>query len=306
MASPPPLEGVYVIAGEEPAGRRQALAKLRARSGDWEHVSLATAGPEALMAPTLLSSPDRPVVRVAEDYPKWKPAQRKALAKIAAQPSPGVAAVILVKSLGAKDPLAQALPAARVISLKAPAAGGHAAWLESLAARDGVTLEPGAAAEIVSRAGESTSLLACELDKLAACAGGGPVTVDLARGLVAVTPAAQAGWGWTDMIIAGRRQEAFRLMGGLEAQGESPLALTAVLAGRLALIAWVHLGVSAEQAGAKPYPWKLAVQAAKGGWGPGRVAEAIAATGACERAIKGASHLPPWAEAGRLAVTLTS
>jgi hypothetical protein len=61
-------------------------------------------------------------------------------------------------------------------------------------------------------------------------------------------------------------------------------------------LAWVHAGLSAEQAQVKPYPWKLAQASVRGGWDRDKVRQALLRLVALEAGLKGASTLPAWTQ----------
>jgi len=283
---------VMVLVGNDPVRRRQLLARLKAQAGDWQHVSAADVQPLDLLQPNLLCDPDRPLVRVLSNYPKWTAAQRKQLAKAAGSVPDGVAVVIVCDKLGDKDPIRGALAAEAIVESAAPQAGRYLPWIERQAELAGVSIQRDAAQELLRRVGERNEQLASELSKLAAASDGQPITVQLVGDLVAGTVEVKP-WDWADAMIDGERAAAMRHLAACEQVGDQPLALTAVLHGRLINMAFAHAGLNAQTAGVKPYPWRIAQQAAHGAWPADRVKRALVQLVELEAGLRGGSMLPP-------------
>lgn len=284
---------VYALVGEEPVRRRQLLDRLRVLAGDVERVSASDRSPDDVAQSTLLADPDTPLIRIVDNYAAWKPAQRKRMAEIAADMLPGVVVIILAKTLGAKDPLRSALPADAVLSCAAPDTRGFPAWAVEYAKASGATLDRDAAAELLARVGERTAKLSAEIDKLAAAASDRRVTAEIVRALTD-SAVERDGWALTDAIVAGDRVTAFEQLAALEGGSLSPLALTGALSSRLVPIAWCALGVSMQDAGAKPYAWRKAQDAVRAGWTAERVRATLLSLADCEAQLRGGSTLPEW------------
>jgi DNA polymerase-3 subunit delta len=87
-------------------------------------------------------------------------------------------------------------------------------WVKARAARDKVTLEPGAIAELVARAGLDIVRLRSGFDRLALYAMGQPaVTAEDVRQVVSAGPEAQADWGIANAIQRNDVREALRELG---------------------------------------------------------------------------------------------
>jgi len=87
-------------------------------------------------------------------------------------------------------------------------------WVKARAAREKVTLEPAAVAELVARAGLDIVRLRAGFDRLALYAMGQPaITVEDVRQSVSAGPEAQADWGIANAIQRNDVREALRELG---------------------------------------------------------------------------------------------
>jgi DNA polymerase III subunit delta len=87
-------------------------------------------------------------------------------------------------------------------------------WVKARAAREKVTLEPAAAAELVARAGLDIARLRAGLDRLTLYAAGqATITADDVRQAVSAGPEAQADWGIANAIQRNDVREALRELG---------------------------------------------------------------------------------------------
>jgi DNA polymerase-3 subunit delta len=97
-------------------------------------------------------------------------------------------------------------------------------WVKARAARDKITLDPAAAAELVSRAGLDIVRLRAGLDRLALYAmGQATVTVEDVRQSVAAGPEAQADWGIANAIQRNDAREALHELGLALEGGDVPV-----------------------------------------------------------------------------------
>lgn len=295
----------YVLIGSEPVRRRHLLARLSGHAADVERFSAAKSGPLDVWQPSLLADPDRPLLRVVTEYPKWTPAQRKQFAAACAAPVPGICCVVLCDKLGAKDALRGAVPDEALISMEAPKPGEFADWCMRQARLAGAQMDSAAARKLVARAGERTEALASEIEKLTVASSGEPITEQLVGRLVAAEQQTSS-WAWADAVIARDRRSAVAALAEAELAGQQPLALTGVLHGRLLNIAWVHAGVRAEQVAAKPYPFKLAAQAARSDWPKDRAVAALRALCELEAGLKGGCQLNAWTQLARFSAQTAS
>ena len=87
-------------------------------------------------------------------------------------------------------------------------------WVKARAAREKVSLEPAAAAELVARAGLDIARLRAGLDRLTLYAAGqATITADDVRQAVSAGPEAQADWGIANAIQRNDVREALRELG---------------------------------------------------------------------------------------------
>lgn len=87
-------------------------------------------------------------------------------------------------------------------------------WVRARAAREKMSLEPGAVAELVARAGPDVARLRAGLDRLALYAmGQSAITADDVRQAVSAGPEAQADWGIANAIQRNDVREALRELG---------------------------------------------------------------------------------------------
>lgn len=247
---------VYVLVGSEAVQRRYLLGRLKQQAGEWERVDLSKTEMIDLMQPSLLASPDSPLVRVVAGYSALKPAARKQLAAGIEEMGEGLHLAICVDRLGGKDPIRAAVPEEAVVSLAAPKRGQFEAWLTRQARLFGVGIDQTGAQEMVERIGEDTEALASELLRISAT---GNINADTVRRLTPKSSSTQA-WGWVDALAEGK--DGARELKDCEESGIEPLMMLGALAKRLTLVAWVKKA-DKESSGAADYPWKLAGQLAK-------------------------------------------
>ncbi len=111
-----------------------------------------------------------------------------------------------------------------------------AGWAMARARKTGLRLEAGAATLLADLAGTDTWLLANELQKLAAYAGGGPVREADVRELVGAARELK-GYELSEAVVEGRAAQAVRLFHELLAQGQNSGGLVSTIEGRYRRIA---------------------------------------------------------------------
>lgn len=283
---------VHILIGEEAVQRRNFLHGLRATSESWEELSAAEVGPSATVGASLFATAETPLTRVITGYAQWTPAQRKQFAELIKDLPEGLQLVLLVKQLGAKDILRTVVDEKNIHQFQAPKGEQLPQWINVYCKQIGRSIDPGAVDLLLARLGENTASLSSEIDKLA-LAHAEVINAALVESL---TPdeGEVLGWNWVDYMIDLKGKQAFTELAKLEGGDFSPLALTGALSSRLLQIAWVHLMLNPDDVGVKPFPWRKAKEAVRGGWNPARTRAAIIRVGKCEAALKGQSTLPEW------------
>ncbi len=254
--SKPKRQPVFALVGDEDfLKRRVKEAIIAALLGDADpSFALATYPGDKLDFSTVRNdldtlpflSPCRVVVVDAAD--PFVTANRPALERYAASPSPAGVLILDVKAFPETTKLAKALPDAAKITCKAPYADKLPAWAAGWAkARHGKTLTPDAAALLVDLVGPTMGLLDQEIDKLAVAVAGntiGPADVDA---LVGRSRAADV-FRVLDAVGEGRPAAALNVLGELFAEGEDPLAVLGPLTYQLRKLAavgrWLGQGES--------------------------------------------------------------
>ena len=283
---------IYVLVGSEPVQRRYLLKRLKEQSGAWEKLSAKEVDPSETAQASLLADPEKPLVRMVEDYEAWKPAQRKEMASLADQLGDGLHIVICAGRLGPKDPIRGAVEEQAIVKLAAPKRGDFPNWVESQARLLGVQIDSPAARALVDRIGESTDSLSAELLRLQPM---GPVSRETVERFTPHQAGSEA-WDWIDSLVAGRVND--KELALCESSGLEPLMLLGALSKRFCLLCWVKIA-DQQSAGAKDYPWRLAKGAARD-WSLPALKEALASIAYTEQQMKGKSQLDGYTQLGRL------
>ncbi|HEX6800542.1 MAG TPA: DNA polymerase III subunit delta [Ktedonobacterales bacterium] len=152
-------------------------------------------------------------------------------AHVAHLPPTTVLVVVVDEALDTSHPLVKAAQQHGKTRLFAPPRGPQLEdWLDRRAKSLGVSLAPDAAALLASEIGESTRLLASELEKLRTYVGaGGTIRVEDVR---ALSPASRQSrvFDLTDALARRDNKTALALLHELLAAGESPLGIVALTA----------------------------------------------------------------------------
>lgn len=283
---------IYVLVGSEPVQRGYLLKRLRDQSGSWEKVSAKELDPSEVTQASLLADPDRPMIRVIEDYEAWKPKQRKEMGALASQLGQGLNVVICASRLGPKDPIREAVDEQAIVKLSSPRPGAYPEWLCRQARLMGVPISGDTAELLVDRLGEDTQSLCSEIERLSPM---GEVNRELVDRFTPALAHSQA-WGWVDAVVGG--QTADSLLSDCEASGLEPLMILGALSKRFCLLTWVKLA-DQQSSGTKDYPWRLAQRAAKG-WSDPALRDALSSIGKAEEEMKGKSQLEGYTQLARL------
>ncbi len=309
------LRPAYLLAGEEPLLRDDALAAIRTAvlQGVAEDFNLDRLSGESVTPAELEESlrglpvmAPRRLVILSE--PEKKRGGGKALTDaLAAQ----------VKELCEQQQTVLVVTAARVDRrarwVKAfaqpavvldcdPPKGGRsvAAFVKREAAHQGLELESGAAELMAERIGPQLLMLRQEISKVALLAGPGePISrahVEASAGQLAEQPV----WDLTDAIGAGRTAEAVALLARMLNAGAASPALLGVLAGHFRKLARLRSGGSVS--GPPFVVKKLESQARR--YTAGRLLACLQAIHEADTALKGAGSLPPELTLERLVIGL--
>ncbi len=240
MASEP-LQPIYLLSGTDRPKIRRALSRLRARVGEdaLEVLHAAEAsGADAVSACNamgLFGSEGSRLV-VVEAVERWKADDAAVVAEYAGSPAPGsILALVAEETLKTKALAEACHKAGSVLTFDVPRPRDLHSWVRQQFERVGTPVEPDAARALVEVAGEDSSVLSAEIDKLSAWAGGNPVTVSDVEALA--VPAHDApGWALTDAWGA-RDLPALLAASEVELErGTDPFLIATRLASQVALV----------------------------------------------------------------------
>jgi DNA polymerase-3 subunit delta len=310
------LRPAYLIAGEEPLQRDDALAALRQRvlddgPGDFNFDRLegpATASGElmdAIRALPVLA--ERRFVLLRE--PEGKSAKAKALmeslpAAIAA--AVDGASTVLVVVAAKVDKRSRWVKAFRdpagFVACDAPKPGREVvAFAREEAGRLGITLGRGAAEALSEAVGPQLLLLRHELEKARLLAGDGPVTREHVLATVSQV-AEEPIWDLTDAIGEGRTGEALAVLGRLLGSGAPPPVLLGSLIGHFRKLLRARHG--GQLAGHPFAVRKWEAQARR--YTPGRLRSCLTALHDVDEILKGQGGLPADLALERLVLGLSA
>jgi len=177
-----------------------------------------------------------------------------------------------------------------------------AAFVQEEATRQGVALERGVAEALAERVGPQLMLLRNEIAKLALLAGPGETVNRAHVGAGTALSAEEPIWDLTDAIGEGRSADALRVLGRLLAAGEAPQLLLGALVSHFRRLARTAAGV--EVPGPPFVRKKLAGQAKR--YGAARLRSALSALQETDLALKGAGALKPELSLERLVLALAA
>lgn len=300
MAANAALLPAYLIVGPDELKRDQALTRLKAKvDGPFQAFNLEelTAAPDLEPAQLVSSLNTLPmgsdlrvvVVRDAEKLPK---PVSEAVISYLDDPNPACTLALVAATLARSTRLYKAVAKVgerSVIDCAAKKGRDLPPYVQKLARAHGVAIASDAAAELVARVGESTTMLDTQLASLSALLGGsGTVTRDLVEKNVARVAEVKP-WEFLDRVAsrdAHRALALYRLLDG------SPLGLLSLLTGRLREL------VCARAMAQRGTPQQLAGELKKQDWqvrnhvrwarafADGELEELLGECAAAERALK--------------------
>jgi len=215
-----PLAPCYYFHGPVDLLKDEALAMLLERSlepslrdlnYDQRSANQLAADDIEALCSTMPMLAERRVV-VIRDVEAWG---RKAKAKAAMlryldNPSPDTVLILIQSS--AEEKVDAELEARSVAVNFEPLRREHAArWFERRAAERGISLEPEAAAHLLSALGDDLGMLASELDKLAGLAAEGPVKLAQVEALIGVRHG-ESIEDWCRAVLAGQATRAIAML----------------------------------------------------------------------------------------------
>jgi len=310
------LRPAYLIAGDEPLLRGDAIAALRHRvlgegPSDFNFDRLegpATASGElmdAIRALPVLA--ERRLVLLRD--PEGKSAKAKALveslpAAIAEAAEGGSTVFVVVASkIDKRSRWVKAFRAPASLVVCDPPKAGKAvvAFVREEAGRLGIELGPGAAEALSEAVGPQLLLLRHELEKARLLSGDGPVTREHVLATVSQV-AEEPIWDLTDAIGEGRTGEALAMLGRLLGSGAPPPMLLGSLIGHFRKLLRARHG--GQLAGHPFAVRKWEAQARR--YTPGRLRSCLAALHEVDEVLKGQGGLPADLALERLVLGLSA
>jgi DNA polymerase III subunit delta len=197
-----PLLPVYLLTGGDRPKVRLALSRLKARFGPeaTQTLSAEASGEEAvseLNALGLFAGGGGRLV-VVEGVERWKATDAETIAAYLAEPVPGaVLALVAEEPLKGSALAGLVAKAGQVLAYEAPKPRDLPGWVRVRFEDLGTKVDLEAARALVEIVGEDTSALAAEVDKVAAWAGGEPVSRREVE-LLAVPAHEASAWAVTD------------------------------------------------------------------------------------------------------------
>lgn len=241
MADKPALLPAYLIVGPDELKRKQAVARLRSRvDGPFaafnleELVASADLDPVGVLASlnTMPMGGERRVV-VIESADKLPKAVSEAIVGYLANPNESCTLALVATTLAKTTRLYKAVAkvgAKAVIECAAKKARDLPPYVQKLASAHGVTMDADAARELVSRVGDSTTMLDTQVATLAALLGGsGCVTRAFVEENVARVAEVKP-WDFLDRVS---ERDAHRSLALLRLLEGSPLGLLSLVTSRL-------------------------------------------------------------------------
>lgn len=240
MASEP-LQPIYLLSGTDRPKIRRALKRLRARLGE-EALEVLDAteatGADAVSACNALglfgSEGSRLVV--VEGVERWKTDDAAAVADYAKSPAPGsILTLVAEEPLKTKALVEACRKGGSVLTFDVPRPRDLHSWVRQQFERLGTPVDPDAARALVEIAGEDSTILSAEIDKLSAWAGGEQVTLPDVEAL-AVPVHDAPGWALTD---AWGTRDVAAVLTACEIElerGTEPFLVAARLASQIALV----------------------------------------------------------------------
>ena len=311
------LRPVYLIAGTDRPKVRRALRRLRGHFPD-ESVDLlsaeTTAGEDAVAACNALGlfGAEGGRLVVVEGVEAWKRDDVASVAAYLEAPTPGSVLALVAAEKPKDGSLAEVCGrAGQVLLFDAPKPRDLAAWVRSEFERRGTRAEDDAARSLVEIVGEDVTVLASEVEKIAAWAGEETVTEADAEAL-AVPGHETAAWALTD---AWGERDTGALLAACEAElfEKEPFLLAARLASHVSLVRTAQLladeGLGAREISKRVRVHEFRVKKAlghAGNYSRDELDAALVRLAALDAALKGASPLASELELERTLVELTA
>jgi DNA polymerase-3 subunit delta len=309
------LKPLYVIAGGDRPKIARALHRLRARVGEEgvEHLSATdTTGEEAVAACNSLGlfGAGRRLVIVDEVH-RWKAADAKAVVEYVEAPAPDTVLALVADEIKKDAPLAKAAAKAGdllifdVVKRKLPE------WVAEQFGLANVRADRAACEALVAIVGDDLYELSNEVAKLAAWAGGGPVT----EADVKMLAAGRAETSVFELSDAWGRRDVGAALAACESRlerGDDPNRLLGLLTSHVDRVAqchaWAAEGMTSKDAATKLkkspyYVQKLFAQAAN--FGIDELRDAVVRLAELDLALKGGSRLAGDLELERALVAIT-
>lgn len=241
MADRQELLPAYLIVGPDELKRRQALVRLRSRvEGPFSDFNLedlvasSDLDPVSVLASlnTLPMGGDRRVV-VIEDAERLPKAVSEAIVGYLADPNSSCTLALVATTLAKTTRLYKAVAKVgprSVIECAAKKARDLPPYVQKLASAHGVSMDPDAARELVSRVGDSTTMLDTQVATLATLLGGvGTITRPFVEAHVARVAEVKP-WDFLDRVS---ERDAHRSLALLRLLDGSPLGLLSLMTTRL-------------------------------------------------------------------------
>ena len=242
MAATSALLPAYLVVGPDELKRKQAVTRMRARAeGPFADFNLEELTASADMTPTeVLSSlntlPMGGPVRVVilENAGKLPKPVSEAIIEYLKDPNESCTLLLVAETLAKSTRLYKAVAKVgprSVIECGTPKRRDLAPYVQKLAAAHGIAIDFDAATELVSRVGESTSMIDNQLGTLASLMGGsGQITRDFVEANVARIAEVKP-WEFLDRIAERDARRSFELLALL--RGNSAIGLLSLVTGRI-------------------------------------------------------------------------
>ena len=250
------LASAYLIAGDEPLLVDEALAAVRAAATahgfDSRELHVADKSYRwaelAADADNLSLFASRKIVEIRLASPRPGDAGSRALAELAAKRDPDRLLIVVVgeklDSSAARAAWAKSLEEHGVLVEIWPIERAELPrWVEERARRAGLKITSAAAQALAERVEGNLLAADQEIKRLALLAAGSEV--DEAQVLESVADNARFDvFRLTDAVLAGDAERAFRVLGGLRAEGVAPVLVSWALAREVALLARLQFAVA--------------------------------------------------------------
>jgi DNA polymerase III subunit delta len=317
MASDPLLP-VYLLSGTDRPKVRRALVRLRSRIGEEALEVLDAAessGEDAVAACNAMGLFGAEGTRlvVVEGVERWKAEDAAEIAAYGAAPAPGSVLALVaeepVKSKALADACAKS---GRVLVFDVPKPKDLHGWVRQQFERLGTPIDPDAARALVEIAGDDSTVLSAEIDKLATWAGREVVSLAVVERLAVASHEAPS-WAVTDAWGA---RDVPALLGACEGElerGLQPFVLASRLASQVALVraarALADEGMPTKEIAKRVRRHEFRVKKALGhaqNYSTEELDDATVRLAALDAALKGASRLTAELELSRSLLDLTA